>query len=98
MKRILLLGLSYLDLTKTKAQEMTNYKEKRPYKSRIKIDPKQDDVFFRTLEAVYLINNVQLYQQTTRDWPESNYMPAEVILQKLEDVLYAKIVCPSLNN
>lgn len=55
MKRILLLGLSYVDLTETKAQEMTNYnKEKRPYKSRIKIDPKQDDVFFRTLEAVYL--------------------------------------------
>ena len=98
MKRILLLGLSYVDLTETKAQEITNYKEKRPYKSRIKIDPKQDDIFFKTLEAVYLINNVQLYQQTIGDWPKNNYMPAEVILQKLEDVLYAKIVFPTLHN
>ncbi|EGF58125.1 pectate lyase [Bacteroides fluxus] len=90
MKRTILICAFLACLAGAKAQETTTYKEKRPYKSWVKMAPKLEDAFFQTPEAVRIADNVLLYQQTTGGWPKNIYMPAELSQQELEDVLHAK--------
>ena len=90
MKRIMLLGLLFVTLAGTKAQDMTDYKENQSYKEWVKMAPKLDDAFFKTPEAIRIANNVLLNQQTTGGWPKNIYMPAELTPQELEDVFQSK--------
>ena len=87
MKKICLCCLALLCLTNLFAQETVNYKEKKPYKTWVKMAPKLNDEFFKTPEAIRIGDNVLLYQQTTGGWPKNIYMPAELTEQELEDVL-----------
>ena len=90
MKKICLCCLALLCLTNLFAQETVNYKEKKPYKTWVKMAPKLNDEFFKTPEAIRIGDNVLLYQQTTGGWPKNIYMPAELTEQELEDVLASK--------
>lgn len=90
MKKICLCCLVLLCLTNVFAQESINYKEKKPYKTWVKMAPKLDDEFFKTTEAIRIGDNVLLYQQTTGGWPKNIYMPAELTEQEREDVLAFK--------
>ena len=65
MKKICLCCLALLCLTNLFAQETVNYKEKKPYKTWVKMAPKLNDEFFKTPEAIRIGDNVLLYQQTT---------------------------------
>ena len=78
MKKICLYCLALLCLTNLFAQETVNYKEKKPYKTWVKMAPKLNDEFFKTPEAIRIGDNVLLYQQTTGGWPKNIYMPAEL--------------------
>ena len=51
MKKICLCCLALLCLTNLFAQETVNYKEKKPYKTWVKMAPKLNDEFFKTPEA-----------------------------------------------
>ena len=48
MKKICLCCLALLCLTNLFAQETVNYKEKKPYKTWVKMAPKLNDEFFKT--------------------------------------------------
>ena len=65
MKKICLCCLALLCLTNLFAQETVNYKEKKPYKTWVKMAPKLNDEFFKTPEAIRIGDNVLLYQQAT---------------------------------
>lgn len=54
------------------------YKDKRPYKSWVRLAPKFEDSFFTTEEALRIADNVLLYQHHTGGWPKNVYMPAEL--------------------
>ena len=82
MKKICLCCLALLCLTNLFAQETVNYKEKKPYKTWVKMAPKLNDEFFKTPEAIRIGDNVLLYQQTTGGWPKNIYMPAELTERK----------------
>lgn len=90
MKRIYLFCLALICLASTSAQETVSYKEKKPYKTWVKMAPKLDDEFFKTEEAKRIGDNVLLYQQTTGGWPKNIYIPAELTEQERENVLTAK--------
>lgn len=72
MKKICLCCLALLCLTNLFAQETVNYKEKKPYKTWVKMAPKLNDEFFKTPEAIRIGDNVLLYQQTTGGWPKKH--------------------------
>lgn len=90
MKKICTICMALLCLTNLFAQRDVNYKEKRPYKSWVRMAPRLEDDFFKTQEAIRIGDNVLLYQQTTGGWPKNIYMPAELTEQELEDAIAAK--------
>ena len=90
IRKICLCCLVLTCLTSLFAQENANYKEKKPYKSWVKMAPKLSDEFFQTPEAIRIGDNVLLYQQTTGGWPKNIYMPAELTAEEREKVLAAK--------
>ena len=87
MKKLVLMALSCFCLTSLSAQTDNNYKEKHPYKDRVKIAPQFDDAFFKTPEATRIADNVLLYQQTTGGWPKNIYMAAELNKKERADLL-----------
>ncbi|WP_308756746.1 pectate lyase [uncultured Bacteroides sp.] len=90
MKRTILFCALLALLMGVNAQEVTNYKEKHPYKDWVKLAPKLDDAFFATPEAIRIADNVLLYQQTTGGWPKNIYMPAELTADEYKKALAAK--------
>ncbi len=87
MKRFLLLSVISLLISGLSGQD---YRDKKNYKSWVKLAPKFDDAFLETPEARRIGDNVLLYQQTTGAWSKNIYMPAELTDNEKKKVIASK--------